>query len=259
MSEEKQKTDAEQRAALEQLLERSRGTDIPVLLQAKETAKRFVREDPSSANVAALSRITAMLEKAEKIMNETETPDVLKDTDDIFATRLDAWQYLQDSGWQIGRSRFYEHCKEGRLPRKDGRYLRADVDRYAKNHCRLAETGEKVNDSLSRLAEEKAETGLSREKVRLQQEEMELAVKRGEYVPREEVEQMIIGRAVAMLAHLRAMARMSASDWIALVGGDQKRQRLLIDAVSDGIEEHVAVFAKDIEFEVVFEKNVEVE
>ena len=177
--------------------------------------------------------------------------------DDTFANRLEAWQYLQDSGWQIGRSQFYEHCKQGRLPRKDGRYLRADVDRYAGTHCRLVETGEKVNDKLSRMAEEKAETELNREKTRLEKEKIELAIKRGDHVARDEVEQMIVGRAVAMLSHLRAMVRMKASDWIALVDGDQKRQRELIDALNEGLEEHLAVFAKDVEFEVIFEKNVE--
>ena len=187
---------------------------------------------------------------------ESLSPDTcLLDPDDFFATKLDAWQYLQDSGWQIGRSQFYEHCKQGRLPRKDGRYLRADVDRYAQHHCRAADTGEKVNEKLSRIAEEKIETELARDKTRLEKELMELAIKRGEYVPRDEVEQMIVGRAVALLAHLRAMAAMKASDFIALVAGDQRRQRDLIDALNENIEDYVAIFAKDIEFEVIFEKN----
>jgi hypothetical protein len=184
--------------------------------------------------------------------------DDIAEEDDAFANKLEAWQYLQDSGWQIGRSQFYEHCKQGRLPRgKDGRYLRANVDRYAENHCRLAETGEKVNEKMARMAEVKAETELARDKVRLEKETMELAIKRGDYVPREEVEQMIVGRAVALLSHLRAMVQMSASDLIALVDGDQKHQRELIGALNDKIEEYVAVFAKDVEFEVIFEKNAD--
>lgn len=180
-----------------------------------------------------------------------------QDTDDHFANRIEAWQYLKDSGWKIGRSQFYEHCKEGRLPReKDGRYARARVDKYAALHCRLMETGEKVNETSARMAEEKAETELEREKVRLERERHELAIKRGDYVPRDEVELMIVGRAVAMLAHLRAMVQMRSSDWIALVDGDQQRARDLIDTVHGDIEEHIAVFAKDIEFEIILEKNV---
>ena len=252
MSEEQPKSGEEQRSALAQLLEKSRSTDIPVLLQAKEKAKQLVRQNPSSANVAALDKATKMLDE----FNRAQSADGSSaDDDDTFATKLDAWQYLQDSGWQIGRSQFYEHCKQGRLPRKDGRYLRADVDRYAQHHCRAADTGEKVNEKLSRIAEEKIETELARDKTRLEKDLMELAIKRGEYVPRDEVEQMIVGRAVALLAHLRAMAAMKASDFIALVAGDQRRQRDLIDALNENIEDYVAIFAKDIEFEVIFEKN----
>lgn len=177
------------------------------------------------------------------------------ETDDHFPHKLAAWEYLRDSGWQISKSQFYEHCKQGRLPRKDGHYLRADVDRYAKTHCKLESTGERVNETLSRMAEEKASTELAREKVRLEREIHDLAARRGEYVPRDEVELMIVGRAVAMLAHLKAMVQMRTPDWIELVGGDQARGRDLIDTVWIAIEEHLSLFARDIEFDVIFEKN----
>jgi hypothetical protein len=194
------------------------------------------------------------------LLATTEPMDQSVDTtDDHFPHKLAAWEYLRDSGWQIGRSQFYEHCKQGRLARKKGRYLRADVDRYAAIHCKLEATGEKVNETLSRMAEEKAATELAREKIRLERETHDLAVKRHDYVPRDEVELMIVGRAVAMLAHLKAMVQMTAPDWIELVGGDQARARELIDTVWTGIEDHLSLFARDIEFEVIFEKNTQEE
>jgi len=186
---------------------------------------------------------------------DDEQPD--ENQEDIFATRLDAWQYLQDSGWQIGRSQFYQHCKEGRLlrDRKTGKYLQAAVDKYAALHCRLAETGEKVDGKLSRMAEDKATTELQREKVRLEREQHELAVRKGEYVQRDEVELMIIGRAVAMLAHLKAMTQMRSGDWIELVEGKQERAQELIIAINNSIEEHLVAFARDVEFDVILERN----
>ena len=102
-------TDAEQRAALEQLLEKSRSTDIPVLLQAKETAKLLVRKDPSGGNVAALSRVTAMLEEAEKAMSDTEAPDVFKSAGEVL-------RYLQDEKQrQIQKTKLYEDIRSGLL------------------------------------------------------------------------------------------------------------------------------------------------
>lgn len=184
-------------------------------------------------------------------------PAVDENQDDLFNTRLEAWQYLQDSGWRIGRSQFYQHCKEGRLllDRKTGKYLQAAVDKYAQLHCRLAETGERVNDKRDRLAESKAEVEYERELVRLDKDRHDLAVRRGEYVPRDEVELMIVGRAVALLAHLKALVQMQSGDWIELVEGRPERAQELIGTVNRAIEEHLSVFARDIEFDVIFEKN----
>ncbi len=177
--------------------------------------------------------------------------------DEIFPTRLDAWQYLQDSGWQIGRSQFYQHCKEGRLlrDRKIGKYLQSAVDKYAQIHCRSAETGEKVNDRLGRMAEDKATTELEREKVRLKKDQHDLACRLGEYVERDQVELMIVGRAIALLAHLKALVQMQSGDWIALVEGNQERVQELIGTLNRAIEEHLATFARDVEFDVILERN----
>lgn len=176
--------------------------------------------------------------------------------DDRFENRLEAWNYLKDSGWQIGRSQFYTHCSEGRLLReRDGSYRRDRVDKYAELHCRRIETGERVNDTLSRMAEEKARTELDREKVRLEKEQHDMAIRKGEYVPRDEVELMIVGRAVAMLAHLKAMVQMRAGDLIELVEGKQDRAQELIAVLGLHVEETLSVFARDVEFEVIFEKN----
>lgn len=49
-------TDTDQN--LDSLLERSSGTDVPLLLKAKEDAKRRVKDDPSATNLAALGRAT---------------------------------------------------------------------------------------------------------------------------------------------------------------------------------------------------------
>ena len=74
---ENQTTAAGDRAALiESLLDQSRGTDIPVLLQAKEAAKKAVKDDPSNANLAALQRATRMLEDAQ--VGTTEKRETLK-------------------------------------------------------------------------------------------------------------------------------------------------------------------------------------
>ena len=212
------------------------------------------QSDPTEARLRNLRAAEqALADEVKRLQPEKEDQG---SPDDRFANRLEAWQYLQDSGWQIGRSQFYAHCKEGRLRReKDGSYLRERVDKYAELHCRLAETGERVNDRIAKMAEEKATTELEREKVRLQKEQHDLALRLGDYVARDEVELMIVGRAVAMLSHLKAMVQMRAGDLIELVEGKQERVQELIAVLHEHIEDHLAVFAKDIEFDIIFEKN----
>ena len=173
---------------------------------------------------------------------------------DTFPHRVAVWKYLCESGWKISRSQFYEHCSDGKLARQeDGSYLRSDADKYAGTHCISLATGQRLGASA--MADEKAVVALAREKVRLEREEYDLGVRKGKYIPRDEVELMIIGRAIAMLSHLNAMVQMQAEDWIAMVGGDTTRSRELIDTIQHGIEDHVSVFARDIEFEVLMEKE----
>lgn len=182
----------------------------------------------------------------------------MSETPETFTSRSAAWQYLRDSGeWQISQTQFYQHCAQGRLRRqRDGTYLRADVDKYAKLHCRQIATGQRARPSLDRIQEEKAEVDLSHAKVKLEREELKLAADRGDYVPRDDVERMIVSRAIALTSHLQAMTRMRAADWIELVDGKPDRAPELIAAVEGGLEEFLSQFARDVEFEVLLEKNV---
>ena len=117
MSESKTISGAEAGAALEELLIRSRGTDIPVLLQAKELAKQAVRKDPSSANLAALQRATAMLENAESAMeSEKQEAKVFKNVGAVL-------RYLQEEkGRQIAKSKLYADIQKGLLRKEDKAY-----------------------------------------------------------------------------------------------------------------------------------------
>ena len=160
--------------------------------------------------------------------------------------------YLQEAGWQIRRNQFYLHCKDGKVPRqKDGTYTRADADSYAIAHCRRIETGEKVETAS--LAKQKAIVQLRREKARAEREEFELKARLGQFVPAEAVEDMIIGRALAFMSHLRAMVLMGVPEWRAMVE-DGATDRELIETIQGAIDVHLANFARDVEFEAILEQ-----
>ena len=144
----------------------------------------------------------------------------------------------------------YDAVRKGHLARNpDGSVERAAVDAYAATYCKRRSAGRKSAESAT-VAEEREAVRLEREKVRLQKERRELELIEGKAIPRGEVELMVVGRAVAFLSHLRAMTQMRAGDWIHIVNGDHSRAPELIAEVWDNIEEHIATFARDVEFKV---------
>lgn len=176
---------------------------------------------------------------------------------EIFHTKLDVWQYLKDEGWAIGRSQFYQHCKDGLLrpDKATGQYLLSSVEKYAKLHLKLKATGSKINDRLEQMQERKLKLELEQAETRLERERHELGVKRKKFIPRDEHELAIVGRAVAMLAHLKHMVQVEAVEYIDLVQGDQKFAPDLVAQLNEDIEQRLAVFASDVEFDVIFEAD----
>lgn len=236
-------TDAEQRAALEQLLEKSRSTDIPVLLQAKETAKQLVRKEPSSANVAALSRVTAMLEEAEKAMSDTEIPDV-------FTSAGEVLRYLQEEkGRQIQKTKLYDDVKTGLLRKEGRKYRRVDVDKYAAS-LPLSTTpdGRVAEAEAMQRRREEAETRIQEAKAR--SAERKDAIMAGQYVPRADVDQELAARAATLNQGLKSKVEAAALDLVAKVGGKPKRARTLVQEMEKIIDGACAEYAKVIEFEV---------
>jgi site-specific DNA-cytosine methylase len=226
-----------------QLLEKSRSTDIPVLLQAKETAKQMVRKDPSSANVAALSRVTAMLEDAEKAMSDTETPDVFKSMGEVL-------RYLQEEkGRQIKKTKLYEDVRSGLLRKEDRKFRRIDVDKYA-GSLPLGSTpdGRVAEAEAMQRRREEAETRIQEAKARTA--ERKDAVMAGQFVPRADVDQELSARAATLNQGLKSKMEAAALDLVTKVGGKPKRARTLVQEMEKIIDDACAEYARVIEFEV---------
>lgn len=175
---------------------------------------------------------------------------------ETFPSKRAALEYLQDEGWQISQSQFYAHCKQQLLrPGTDGKYTSKAADKYAKMYLRSRETGQKVNEKLDRMQEEKLENDLKTSRLKIEEAEFSLGIRKGKFIPRDEVELMIVGRAVAFMAHLNHSIQSGVPDWIDIVGGDQARAPELVAAISEAIEQRMGDFAADVEFDVILEAN----
>jgi hypothetical protein len=244
MMEDHHNTDAEQRAAVEQLLQKSRSTDIPVLLQAKETAKQMVRKDPSGANVAALSRVTAMLEEAEKAMSDTE------ETLDVFKSAGEVLRYLQeDKGRQVQKTKLYDDIKSGLLRKDKKQYRRIDVDRYAAS-LPQGTTPDGRNAEAEALLRRREEAEVRIQEARARSAERKDAILEGSYVPRADVDQELAAKAATLNQGLKSRIEAEALDLVAKVGGRPKRARTLVQEMERIIDDVCNEYAQPIEFDV---------
>lgn len=173
-----------------------------------------------------------------------------------FRTKKEAYEYLVGAGWKIGQSQFYKHCSQNYLrPSEDGTYAQKTVDKYAKTWLKQVATGQKVNERLDKMQEEKLEADLRASKFKMEEAEFNLGIRKNKFIPRDDFELAIVGRAVAFMAHLNHTVQSEAADWIDIVGGDQSRAPELVQAISRAIEQRMGDFAIDAEFEVILEGN----
>lgn len=175
--------------------------------------------------------------------------------DTNFKSKIAVHRWLEENGWQISKSQFYDHCKDGLLrPAKaDCKYRLKAVKKYAAIHVKKAETGQKENVREEKMREQKLEFALQREEVGLERERFELSAKQGKYIARSEFELAVVARAVAFMAHLNHTIQAGVPDWIDLAGGDQSRAPELVEAISRAVEQRMGDFAADAQFDVILE------
>lgn len=240
MTAESSHTGTDERAVMEALLAKSAGTDIPVLLQAKEMAKRLVKADPSGANLSALQRATTMLENA---MQSNEGPDIFKNVGEVLA-------YLQESGRQIEKSKIYEDVKKGRLKKTNNRFKRRDIDRYAAGLPLSTTPDGRVKDVEDRQRR-KDEAEIRIKEATAKREEIKTSVMEGQYILREQVDQELAARAMALHSGLKSQFEAAALDLVTRVGGEPKKSRALVAALEEVLDGACNEYARIIEFEVI--------
>lgn len=232
--------------ALDRLLAQSRGTDIPVLLKAKETAKRLVHTDPSPANLAVLHRATTMLEAA--AMDQAKDTTNLPDTAAVLA-------YLEEQGRKIKKTKLYQEIKNGRLKRQaDLSFRRRDVDRYAAS-LPVAEIPDAViNEAGSRLRR-KEEADIRLREAEARRKELALSIAEGRSVARSRVDQELAARAVTLNTGLKTALESQVLELIAVVGGDAGRAHLFLRDIEILIDQACNHYSQELEFEVTFDDD----
>jgi hypothetical protein len=172
------------------------------------------------------------------------------DKERTFSNLLAVVEYLKENNWKIGKSRAYEHQKEGKIqPQANGTFRLSDVEKYAATHLKRAD-GKSVSGELKNIQVEKAQA--ERDKVKEQVENLRWKNKiaAGLYVPRDFFERELAQRAIVFKSDLEAFCRSKAQEIVSLVGGDKERIPDLIDFMLREVAAWLNRYAADREFTV---------
>lgn len=227
---------------LDALLEQSERTDIPLLLKAKEDAKKKVKDDPSPANLAALSRSKKMLDEAMSNQGGNKT----------FPKVESVLEYLQAAGRKISQSQLYKDIKRGYLRRQPDRsFKQRDVDNYAATLA-IISMPEAKTDGVIDVAEKK----LEEEYLKTREQRISIAfdrqIKAGKYIKREEVALELASRAAALALNLRSVFRLNVADYIRMVGGDISKAEQLAQEFETNLDTALTEYSKPMEFRTEF-------
>lgn len=225
---------------VEELLAKSASTDVQVLLTAKENAKRAALDDPSQANLAALDRASRMLESA---MQATTN---LKDYRAVLT-------YTEENGRKLKKTKLFDDIKKGRLKKQpDGTFKQRDVDRYMAS-LPMAGTPDIVAEKAADRQRRKEEADIRKAEAAAEREEFDLAVKKGRFVPREQVHLELAARAVTLASGLKTAFEAQHLDLVALVDGNPKKGAALVERLEAMLDESLNEYSREMEFEVTFE------
>ena len=224
---------------LEELLERSRGSDLKVLLAAKEKAKAKAAMEPSPANMNALDRATRMLDAA--MQEQTK----LKDYQAVL-------RYVAENGRKVSQSKLYADVGKGRLKKQaDGSFRIKDVDKYMQKLA-FAGTPDQVADKVADRMKRKEEADIRKAEAAAKREEFNLDVAMGRYIRREEVYVQLAGRAVALRDALKNGTEACALELVELVEGKPELSSVLLNRLARLFDESLGEYARPLTLEVEF-------
>jgi len=186
-------------------------------------------------------------------MTVTEIMTDKKTTYKPTKNKADVFRYLEASGWDIGKSQFYDHVKSGKLSpnKKSGQFTRKAVDKYAKDFLRRAETGKKVSEEISELQRQIQEEDLAAKKFKREREEFKLKKEKGEFFLFEDFEREVAARAVVLDSSYERQVRDESRAAIHLVGGDIKKAPELEVFLVEKFHELLNEFATTKRFHVL--------
>lgn len=229
---------------LYELVEKSGKTDLPILLQAKEEAKRMVAQDPSEKNARAFEHFSRLVETR---MAATTN---LKNAGAVLA-------YIKENGKKVAKTKLYDDIGKARIKKlPDGTFAVKDVDRYMASLPGMGTSEKEAEDAADRQ-KRKEEAEIRRITAQAEKEELSLKQRKGELVDREEVLLLLAARALALDSNIKGAIAAQSNDLVSEVEGDPRKTKNLLSALEALLDEAFGEYARTDEIEVMFKRAEE--
>ena len=216
---------------LKEILEKSRRSDLPILIKAREEAKRALSLSYSPQNLKAYERI-------DKKINE------LVEGQRVFASRREALVYLQEQGYKVSKSKLYGDVKKGLLRvERDGSVTMNAVKSYITHPLARLSDGSEF-DKTEKLALERLAADTNRIKAQAEHWHIKNMREKGLLVWRSEFERALAARAIRLKEDLRNFARGEAPEIVKLCDGKDEKINEVMNFMLDKIEEYLGVYAE---------------
>jgi len=209
------------------------------------------QKSSTAANLRNWETARAAMKKFEDQVNGEENSD-------RYETIADVLDYLTGSGWKVTKTSLYRHQSLGKiLPAADGAYRQKDVDKYARTFLKQKSTGKKISDRTDELQRRKLEQELANLELEHKRRQLAYDKEQEKYIPREQMEIELAGRAGILDAGLKHWVQSRAAEWIRTVAGDMKKVGDLINLMNHDLDEHINSYASQGEYQVVIEAERE--
>ncbi len=157
--------------------------------------------------------------------------------------------YLLAQGFDLNKRSFFRHAKQGKIRRgESGTFTRLLTLEYCRNWIKpesWPSSASNADDGEDWLARKIRADALKCE-AHAARAAYELEVLQEKFITRDEMEEGLAARIIALEAGFDHMIYTKAPELVALVGGDQKNVHLLIAALMDAKDELLNAYA-DIE------------
>lgn len=198
-----------------------------------------------------------LLNEIEKESSEQQKPQLDKESvhssDRYFKIPSEVLYYLQDEGWKVKKSKFYEDInKKAKLqPDASGNFTLKAVLGYAKTHLPRKDTLQKVK--AEELQRKKAAKELEKLDEEIKEKRLKRKIAEGKYILKEEVYFELAARAAVLETDFKGMIQMRGPEFVGLVHGDEKKTGDLIREMMAEVDRVLNGFATTKGFQVVFE------